>query len=72
MKNYLLALFDFRKLIKPQNFPYVNIVLFLAFAATGYIEYFYRQAPPERSLYLGLGFTMILGLYLFMLKLRKS
>lgn len=71
MKSYLSALFDFRKLVKARNLPYINIMLFLSFACAGYIEYFFREAPPERSLFVGLGFTVILALYLFMLKLRK-
>lgn len=70
-KEYFSALFDFRRLFKARNMPYINIVLFLSFAASGYIAYFFRQAPPERSLYVGLGFTVILPIYLFMLKMRK-
>lgn len=50
----------------------INLFLFTIFALTGYVEYFFRHAPPERSLSMGVAFTVILLLYLFLLQHRKK
>ncbi|MGV3523798.1 MAG: hypothetical protein ACO1RX_06205 [Candidatus Sericytochromatia bacterium] len=49
-----------------------NVVLFVFFALAGYVQYFMHDSPPERSLYLGLAFTVILVLYMFLLQHRRK
>lgn len=49
----------------------LNLVLFTSTAIMGYLQYFLHGAPPERSLYVGIGFTVILVLYLFIVNRRR-
>lgn len=49
-----------------------NTVLFVFFATYGYYQYFILSAPPERSLSVGIAFTLILVLYQFLLRHRKK
>ena len=48
-----------------------NLVLFTFTALLGYVQYFVHGAPVERSLYVGLAFTVILVLYAWVIKRRK-
>lgn len=50
----------------------LNIALFTFFAILGYVQYFVRQAPASNSLAMGIGFSLILGLYLMMLRVRHK
>lgn len=50
----------------------LNIVLFTFFAILGYVQYFFRHAPAANSLSMGIGFTAILLLYLFMVRHRQQ
>lgn len=50
----------------------LNIALFTFFAILGYVQYFVRQAPAGNSLAMGIGFTLILGLYLILLRARHK
>ncbi|PIQ23706.1 hypothetical protein COW36_20200 [bacterium (Candidatus Blackallbacteria) CG17_big_fil_post_rev_8_21_14_2_50_48_46] len=72
MKDYLKHLFDFRNLFQPQKFKYINMLLFTSIAFNGYLQYFFRHVEAERSLYPGIGFTLILILYLFMVWHREK
>lgn len=49
-----------------------NTVLFVFFATYGYYHYFVYSAPPERSLSVGIAFTVILVLYQWLLRHRKK
>lgn len=48
----------------------LNVTLFTFFAILGYVQYFVHRAPAANSLVLGVGFTVILALYLFLLRHR--
>lgn len=48
-----------------------NLVLFTFTALLGYVQYFGHGAPIERSLYVGIAFTVILVLYAWVIKRRK-
>jgi len=50
----------------------VNLFLFSTFAIYGYLQYFMRQAPPERSLHIGIAFSIILPLYILLVKQREK
>lgn len=50
----------------------LNTILFIFFATYGYYQYFAYGAPVERSLVVGIAFTFILVLYLFLLKHRRK
>lgn len=50
----------------------LNIFLFSTFAIYGYLQYYFRQAPPERSLHIGIAFTIILPFYIFLVKQRSK
>lgn len=49
----------------------INIFLFSLFASTGYLQYFLHGAPPERSLWIGIAFTLIVILYAMMIKFQR-
>ena len=49
-----------------------NTVLFVFFATHGYYQYFILKAPPERSLSVGIAFSIILVLYRWLLSQRKK
>jgi hypothetical protein len=49
-----------------------NTVLFVFFATYGYYQYFIYDAPPERSLSVGIAFTLIVVLYQVLLRQRKK
>lgn len=72
MKDYLKHLFDFRRLLQARNLPFFNLVLFVSVALSGYLQYFLRQAPPEKSLWVGVAFTVITGLYLLVIRQREG
>ncbi len=50
----------------------LNTILFVFIAVSGYYQYFMYGTPPEQSLWVGIGFTLILALYLYMLKKRRG
>lgn len=50
----------------------LNTVMFVFFATFGYYQYFFLKAPAERSLVVGIAFTLILILYQWLLRQRKK
>lgn len=49
----------------------LNLFLFTLLASTGYVQYFWEGAPAYPSLWVGIGFTLILILYIYLVKQRK-
>ena len=49
-----------------------NLFLFTILACTGYVQYFLNGVPAHQSLYVGIGFTLILMLYVYLVQLRKK
>lgn len=50
----------------------LNTVLFVFFATYGYYQYYIHGAPAERSLSVGIAFSIILVLYQLLLHQRKK
>lgn len=50
----------------------LNIVLFTFGGMVCFVQYFMHQAPLSQSIFPGLGFMAMLGLYLYLLRLRKA
>jgi len=55
-----------------QRLPLLNISLFVVFAMSGYVQYFLHGSPPEQSLWIGIAFTLILVIYLYLLHHRQQ
>lgn len=50
----------------------MNLFLFTMLACSGYVQYFWQGEPAYPSLWVGNGFTLILILYVYLVKQRKN
>ncbi len=50
----------------------LNLTMFTFFAILSFVQYFLHQAPVLSSLVPGIGFTVILALYIYILSLRRK
>lgn len=56
-------------LVSRQRLPLLNISIFIVAATSGYVAYFIHGIPS--SLTLGIAFTVILVLYIYLLEQRS-